>query len=177
MSEILFNGWTNVLGTIINGVSIYIVLIIGLRISGKRSLSKLNAFDFVVTVALGSVFASTITSSSVSLVQGMAGIITLLFLQYLITKLSVWSHTFSKGVKAAPTILFYKGKYNEKEMKAERLTPGEIIQSVRKAGQHSMDTVLAVVLESDGTLSVIPKGEAGSDTNSEIFVDIEQDEH
>lgn len=107
MDSVLFNGWSNIVQTLIKGISIYFLLIVFLRISGKRSLSKLNAFDFVVTVALGSIFASTLTSSSLSLFRGTVAMVTLLVLQAILTKLSAKHESVSKVIKAAPTIFYY----------------------------------------------------------------------
>ena len=77
MTEIFVNDAQTILSTAAKGILIYIALIALLRITGKRSLSKFNIFDFVITIALGSVFASTLTSSDVKLAQSVTAILVL----------------------------------------------------------------------------------------------------
>lgn len=133
----------------------YLVLVLTLRISGKRTLSKMNAFDFVVTVALGSTLASTITSESVALLEGILALTLLVALQYIITWLSVRSPMVSRLVKAEPSLLYHNGRYIESEMKRSRITESEVQAAIREQGHGSMDEVAAVILETDGTFSVV----------------------
>jgi uncharacterized membrane protein YcaP (DUF421 family) len=86
-----------------------VALIILLRISGKRTLSKMNAFDFIVTIALGSTLATVLLNKSVSLADGVLALFLLIGLQFLITFFSVRSKRVSKLVKSIPTLLVYKG--------------------------------------------------------------------
>ena len=81
----LFGGWSDVARTLIVGTLAYAALIATLRVSGKRTLAKLNAFDLVVTVALGSTLASVLTSSSVALAQGVTAFVTLIGLQFVVS--------------------------------------------------------------------------------------------
>ena len=77
-----FNGWTALAHTVIVGVAAYAALVVLLRLSGKRSLAKMNAFDFVVTVALGSTLATVLLSKEVAPAEGALAFALLLFLQY-----------------------------------------------------------------------------------------------
>ena len=74
LSGMFFQGWTGVVRTVIVGVLAYAGLVLVLRISGKRTLAKLNAFDLVVTVALGSILASILLQESVALAEGRGGV-------------------------------------------------------------------------------------------------------
>ena len=87
------------------GVLAYVALVFLLRISGKRTLSKMNAFDFVVTVALGSTLATILLSKDVPLAEGVLAFALLIALQYVIAWFSVRSRTVSRFVKAEPTLL------------------------------------------------------------------------
>lgn len=89
MEQMLFNGWDSILRTACLGVLAYVTLVLMLRLSGKRTLSKMNAFDFVATVALGSTLASTLLSKDASLAQGAAAFGVLILLQFVVTWLSV----------------------------------------------------------------------------------------
>ncbi len=82
MNGVFFDGWTAVLRTIVTGLVAYICLIALLRVSGKRTLSKMNAFDWIVTVSLGSALASILISKDVALAEGITGLMVLIALQF-----------------------------------------------------------------------------------------------
>jgi uncharacterized membrane protein YcaP (DUF421 family) len=150
-----FDGWQSVERTIILGMLSYLALLVFLRISGKRSLAKMNAFDLIVTVALGSTLASILTSKNISLVQGITGLGLLLFLQWLISWLSVRSSRLENLVKTQPALLYYNGRALEQNLKDERITENELLASLRSQGLLSFSGVKAVVLESNGDISVV----------------------
>jgi uncharacterized membrane protein YcaP (DUF421 family) len=150
-----FDGWTGLFRTVVVGVCAYVVMIVLLRISGKRTLSKMNAFDFVITVALGSTLATILLSKETALTEGIVALALLIFLQFAITWLSVRSRWVRRFVKAEPRLLFHKGEFLANAMKAERINEGEIMQAMRSQGISGKEAVKAVVLESDGTLSIM----------------------
>lgn len=157
--DYFFNGWPELGRTILIAVLAYAALILLLRISGKRTLSKLNAFDLIVTVAFGSTLASVIMSKDVALAEGVLAFALLIALQFVITWLSVHFKPFSKLVKAEPRLLFCDGDFIESALQSERLTRGEVRAAARGSGVASMQQVHAIVLETDGSLSVIkPNG-------------------
>ena len=155
-----FESWSSVLKTVTVGLSCYVSLIVLLRASGKRTLSKMNMFDWVVTVAMGSVMASALVSDGVSYAQAVAAFVTLIGAQWVVTTLSYRSATFENIVKAAPTILYYHGTYFEREMRRERVPKSEILGAIRQNAQGAPDQVAAVLLESNGELTVMNKVDA-----------------
>jgi uncharacterized membrane protein YcaP (DUF421 family) len=152
-----FDGWAELLRTGVIGVCAYAALVVLLRVSGKRTLSKMNAFDFVITVALGSTLATVLLSEDTALAKGVVALALLIFLQFIITWLSVRSKTVSRLVKAEPRFLFRNGEFMWGAMKAERINEGEIRQAMRSQGVIGQGQVEAVVLESDGSLSILKK--------------------
>ncbi|MBH0079888.1 DUF421 domain-containing protein [Pseudoalteromonas sp. NZS11] len=149
---------------LIIGVLGYVALVFWLRVSGKRTLSKWNVFDFVVTIALGSILASVIISKSVALLEGILAFVVLIGLQYLITWLSVRSSKFAGLIKAEPTLLLSDGEYCTTALKSQRVTKSEIRAAIRGAGILAIEDVAAVVLETDGSFSVMPHNNSGSKT-------------
>ncbi|TXC89352.1 DUF421 domain-containing protein [Metabacillus litoralis] len=142
---------------IVVGFFAYLSLILVLRIAGKRTLSKMNAFDLVVTVALGSILATTLLNKNVSLFDGITAFATLSFFQFIVAWFSTRSKTFSKFIKSQPQLLYFKDEYLKQPMNKERITENEILQATRSQGISSIKAVKAVVLESDGSLSVLKK--------------------
>ena len=151
----LLASWASLFHTLIAGTLSYVGLIIWLRVSGKRTLSKWNSFDFVVTIALGSILASALLTKSVSLVQTMVAIGLLVIFQFVITWLSVRSSIVQNLIKAKPTLLFFKGEFLERWLKKERVAKGEVLAAIRLSGGSSLNDIGAVVLETDGSFSVI----------------------
>lgn len=140
----------------------YAAVIMILRINGKRSLSKLNAFDFIVTIALGSTLASTILSKSAKLVEGILAFAALLALQFIVSKASAHWQRFAKLVRSEPKLLLRDGKFLDEALLNERFTRDEVIAEIRKEGHGRYEDIAAVVLESDGSLSVLADGPCDS---------------
>ena len=150
-----FDGWMPLARILILGTLAYLALVLLLRVTGKRTLSKLNAFDFIVTVALGSTLATVLLSKDVALAEGLTALALLILLQGALTWLSVRSPRVSRLVKAEPALLFLEGRFLQGAMKRERVTEDELRSAVRQQGIARLDEVAAVVLETDGSLNVI----------------------
>lgn len=159
IGPMLFDGWTGVARVVIVGTLAYAGLVILLRVSGKRTLSKMNAFDLVVTVALGSTLATIILSSDVALVEGLMAFALLIVLQLVITWLSVRSRGVRALVKAEPTLLAHRGELLHGAMRRERVTEAEALAAIRSQGVASLDAVEALVLETDGSFSTVQRTE------------------
>ena len=153
-----FDTWHGLLRVLIVGTVSYAALISLLRISGKRSLSKMNAFDLVVTVALGSTFATVILNNSIPLAEGVLALGLLIALQFVITWLSVRFEPLQNLVKAEPTLLVRDGDYLPEAMRTQRVTKEEVEAALRENGTADAAQAACVVLETDGSLSVIQAG-------------------
>lgn len=158
----MFNSWDSLTHTLIVGILSYIAVIFLLRISGKRSLSKWNSFDFIVTIALGSMLASLMLSKDTSLAQGVLGVGMLVFFQFIITWLSVRSKIFQGLIKAEPTLLLFQGELQHNALRHQRVTEGEVLAALRAKGIAGIEDVEAVILETDGSFSVIEKIKSAS---------------
>lgn len=154
ISEMLFQGWDGLSRTLIVGILAYVGLVLFLRISGKRTLAKLNAFDLVVTVALGSTLSAILLQESVALAEGLLAFAVLIGLQYLVTFTSVRVPGFARAVRSEPTLIARDGSVLTEAARRQRITAEEIDSAVRASGGGSVADVRQVVLESDGTLSV-----------------------
>lgn len=155
MEKVFFNGWDGLLRTLVIGMLAYVALVLILRISGKRTLSKMNAFDLVVTVALGSTLATILLNKDVALAEGIVAFALLVGLQFLVTWSSVRVRWVRKIVTGEPRMLFYRGEFLPKAMKIARVTESEVQAAIRSAGQYNMEEVEAVVLETDASFSVV----------------------
>lgn len=157
--RMFFDGWAGPLRVLIIGTLAYLILVLVLRVSGKRTLSKMNAFDLVVTVALGSTLATIILSKDVALVEGATAFVLLVTLQFCITWLSVRSATVRRLVKAEPTLLLYQGSVLPEQLRRSRVLEAEVYAAVREQGIGVLSDVHAVVLETDGSFAVVSRTE------------------
>lgn len=150
-----FDSWSAVVRVLAVGLASYAALVVFLRLSGKRVLAKLNAFDLVVTVALGSVLASAVISQEIRYADALAGMLVLVGGQVVISRVTTWLPGGRRFVNAEPTLVVRDGEVLEDALRRQRLTESEVHQAIRSSGQGGVGSVAAVVLEADGTLSVI----------------------
>jgi uncharacterized membrane protein YcaP (DUF421 family) len=153
--SMFYGGASDLLRIGVVGSIAYIALVALLRLTGKRTLSKLNMFDLVVTIALGSTLATVLLSKDVALSEGILAFILLIALQYAVTFTSVRSRLFDSFIKAEPTLLFHDGRFLDTAMKFERITQDEIRPAIRQQGLEGPAAGGSVVLETDGSLIVI----------------------
>lgn len=157
-----FDSWADIFRIIIVGSAAYLVLIVVLRASGKRTLSQLNAFDFVVTVALGSTLSTIVLNSSVSWTEGFTALALLAGLQLIAALISAhWPRTRS-AFTSEPALLLTDGRIDHDALLRNRLTESELRQAVRMQGSGDLAKIKAVVLETNGKISVITSDQYGA---------------
>lgn len=155
-----FDSWSDLLRILLVGASTYAVLGV-LRLSGKRTLSQLNVFDFVVTVALGSTLATVLLSSDVSWSEGILALALLAGLQFVVAFVSS-RRPRTRGLFTADAVLLLKdGQVRTEALRRNRLTESELRQALRMQGVGDLAQVGAVVLETNGTVSVITRDQLG----------------
>ncbi|WP_137679041.1 DUF421 domain-containing protein [Aurantiacibacter suaedae] len=150
-----FDSWKDIAQIGLTSLCIYALIIVVLLLAGKRSLAKLNVFDFVVTIALGSILASTMILKDISLSEGFAAIAVLVVLQFIVSWLSMRVGWFKRLIRSDARLIFRDGRFLAQAMRDERVTEGEILAAIRKKGHGRTEDVAAVVLETDGALSVL----------------------
>ncbi len=155
MEPMFFNDWQTLARTLVVGVLGYVALVFLLRISGRRTLSKMNAFDLVVTVALGSTFATLLLNRNVTLAQGSLALALLIGLQFAVTWSSVRLGWVKRVITGEPALLFFRGHYLPDALRKARVTEDEVRAAVRARGLDSLADIEAVILETDGKFSVI----------------------
>ncbi len=158
----LFENWENVERVLLMGGAAYVALVIMLRLSGNRTLAKLSAFDLVVTVALGSTLATILLNRDVTLVEGVVAFLALIILQFVIAALSVRLPIVERFAKARPRPVLIDGALDVDAMRRARVTRAEILAAIRSAGFGEIEAIAAVVLETDGSLSVVARDRAGT---------------
>ena len=157
-----FDSWSDMWQVLIIAISSYAALILILRSAGKRSLAKLNIFDFVVTVALGSTLATIVLSTDVSFSEGALAFVTLCGLQWIVAWVSLRAGWFKRMIRSEPRLLFSDGRFLDRAMRDERILRQEVRAEIRNHGFGDCEDIAAVILETDGTFSVIPRSKANT---------------
>lgn len=155
------DSWAVLARPAVVGTAAYVTVLVILRVVGKRSLAKLNAFDFVITVALGSTLATIFLSKEVSWAEGAVALTLLAGLQLAVTWLSSHVPGARDLVTSRPSVVFRDGRPLPDVVRAQRLTTAELRQAVRSTGRGNMSSVAAIMLKTDGTRSVIPAEQYG----------------
>ena len=154
-----FSSWDSLLRIVVIGVPAYFAALLLLRMGGKRTLSKFNAFDLVVTVAFGSTLSSGLLNPDAALLDIVTAFALLVLLQFLVTwTLTRWPAS-EKVIKAQPQLLFRSGTFLRGAMERERVTQREVEAAVRSEGIATLEEVEAVILETDGSLAVVVRAQ------------------
>ena len=173
LGDWLFKGWESIGRVVVVGTLAYVGLLIVLRVSGKRTLSKMNAFDLIVTVALGSTLSNILMARQTGLADGLTGLVTLVCLQFVVAWLSIRWPWFKNLIKSEPSLLFFRGQFLEQTMRRQRVVQDEVLSAIRSAGISSLSDAEAVVLETDGSFTVVKANGPVGDRSSLANIDHE----
>src|SRR6266849_3582533 len=142
-----------ILEKILRPIVVYIFLIIGLRLSGKRELAQLNPFDLVVLLTLSNTVQNAIIGDDNSVTGGILGATSLLAINYLVVRFLYDHRKVDQLVEGRADVLIEDGKIHEHKLKRELITKEELAAAARKQGFDSLSEVRQCVLEPGGTLS------------------------
>ncbi len=152
----------------IRTIILYISVLIALRIMGKGEIAEMNAFDLVITLLIAEVAAIPIQDNSIPLIYGIASITGLIFIEILISYITLKSRTISKILSGNPAILISKNNLNYKQLKKERISIEELLEELRTQGYFNLRDVQYAILETDGDLSVVPSPSYDSSKTSDF---------
>lgn len=147
--------WSDAAMTAASAVGIYAAVILYTRIAGLRSFSKMSSFDFAMTVAIGSIIATTVLTSDPPLLQAAAALAALYLLQLGVARLRVRFDSVGRTVDNQAVLLMQDGRIIEDAMRTAAVTRSDLIAKLREANVLRLDQVRAVVLETTGDISVL----------------------
>lgn len=132
---------------------VYAALLLLVRVNGLRSFSKMSSHDFAITVAIGSVIASTVVAATPSLGNGIAALVALFVFQRFLSSTRVWFDP--APVDNRPLLLMRDGTILEEHLAKAQVTRADVLSKLRGANVMRMSDVRAVVMESTGDVSVL----------------------
>jgi len=156
MKELFNTSWETVMLISASAIGIYLAIILLTRIIGKRSFSKMSSFDFAMTVAVGSIVATTILSSSVKLIEGLVGL-TMVYVLQISIALARRNKTVQNIVDNSPLLLMDGEKIISSNLRKARVTEGDLRSKLREANVTQLSQFKAVIFETTGDISVLHK--------------------
>lgn len=136
---------------------IYIAILLGLRLLGKRHVAQLSLVDFVLVLLISNAVQNAMVGSDSSLLGGVVAAATLLILNFVISAVLYRSTRFDVLLEGNPTLLVHNGRAIRKHLEQERITEEELERAVREHGIGSIGEVRNAVMELDGSISVVPR--------------------
>jgi uncharacterized membrane protein YcaP (DUF421 family) len=142
--------------TVIRVAIIYIFILVGLRILGKREFGQLSPLELVSLLMIPEIVTTALTRDDHSLTNALVGVATLFSLVFITSVLMQWSRRAEQLIAGKPAVLVCDGQYLAENMNRERITPDEIFTEMHKSGLEKLEQVKWAILESDGKISIIP---------------------
>lgn len=157
MDNLFFTGWGPLIHVAVVGIVSYIFLILMLRVSGKRTLSRMNAYDMVMTMALGSILTKAMLTADQSLAESLLAIFLLIAFQVAVSAASFRWPWVRKLTSAEPAVLYHNGRFAEATLRRERVCRDEVVSAIHQKGMRDLADVDAVILGANGELCVLVK--------------------
>jgi uncharacterized membrane protein YcaP (DUF421 family) len=145
---------------ILRTVAVYLFLVIGFRIAGKRELGQFNSFDLVVLITIANAVQNAIIGAENTLTGGLIGAATLLAVNYLVVQLCYRFPRLDRLLEGREVVLYDRGGINQRACSRELITSEELMTVARRQGARSLREVERIVLERNGNVSVILKEDA-----------------
>jgi len=168
MSGALFPGSNVLLQIVLRTGVIYLLVLIGVRLSGKREVGQMTPFDLTLLLLLSNSVQNAMTGPDTSLAGGAVAASTLLILNYLVADLSGANRRFRRWIQGQPTLLVHDGKTIESHMAREHVSMDELQRALREHGISSTDQVALAVLEVDGSISCLKYDEIKPDASTHL---------
>lgn len=147
---------------------IYLLVLIGVRLSGKREVGQMTPFDLTLLLLLSNSVQNAMTGPDTSLAGGAVAASTLLIMNYVVANLSGSSRKLRRVIEGQPSLLVHDGKVIESHMVRERVSIDELHRALREHGISSCDQVALAVLEVDGSISCLKYDEIKPDANTHL---------
>jgi len=148
--------------------AIYLLVLIGVRLSGKREVGQMTPFDLTLLLLLSNSVQNAMTGPDTSLIGGVIAATTLLLLNYMVGIFSGSNRRFRRAVQGEPSLLIHDGKANPMHMAKEHVSLDELQRALREHGIASVHDVALAVLEVDGSISCMKYDEIKPDANTHL---------
>lgn len=143
--------------------AIYLLILLGVRLSGKREVGQMTPFDLTLLLLLSNAVQNAMTGPDTSLLGGVVAATTLLLLNYGVAEFAGFNRRFRRFVQGSPTLLVHNGKVIEANLAREHVTLDELQRALREHGITNLQVISLAVLEVDGSISCLKYDDVASD--------------
>ncbi|MGO9084320.1 MAG: DUF421 domain-containing protein [Candidatus Sulfotelmatobacter sp.] len=168
MSGAFFPGSAVLLQIVLRTGVIYLLVLIGVRLSGKREVGQMTPFDLTLLLLLSNSVQNAMTGPDTSLAGGAVAAATLLLLNYGVAGISGRNRKLRRLIEGQPSLLVHDGKVIEPHMARERVSMDELNRALREHGISGCDQVALAVLEVDGSISCLKYDEIKPDASTHL---------
>ena len=163
-----FPGWHVVLQIVLRTVTIYFIVLLGVRLSGKREVGQMTPFDLTLLLLLSNSVQNAMTGPDTSLLGGVTAAFILLVLNYFVGEYSGKHRRFRKLIEGEPSLLIHDGQINSAHMTKEHISMDELQRSLREHGIANYHDVALAVLEVDGSISCLKYDEISPQAHNHL---------
>jgi uncharacterized membrane protein YcaP (DUF421 family) len=168
MTGAFFPGIHVLLQIVLRTGVIYLLVLIGVRLSGKREVGQMTPFDLTLLLLLSNSVQNAMTGPDTSLLGGAVAACTLLLLNYLVANVSGGNRRWRRLIEGEPSLLVHDGKVIDSHMAREHVSMDELNRALREHGISGCDQVALAVLEVDGSISCLKYDEIKPDANTHL---------
>jgi uncharacterized membrane protein YcaP (DUF421 family) len=168
MNSAFFPGAPVLLQIVLRTGVIYLLVLVGVRLSGKREVGQMTPFDLTLLLLLSNSVQNAMTGPDTSLLGGAVAAATLLVMNFVLADFSGRSRRFRRFVQGEPSLLVHDGKVIESHMLRERVSMDELHRALREHGISCTDQVALAVLEVDGSISCLKYDEITPDADNHL---------
>jgi uncharacterized membrane protein YcaP (DUF421 family) len=158
--------------TFIRAFIIYVMVVIVMRMMGKRQIAQMQPFELVVTIMIADLAAVPMANTGIPLMNGVVPILTLLSVQVIISFLTLKSEKIREIMDGRPSVLIQKGKIVEAEVKRLRINMNDLLEELRGKDYYNLSDVEFAILETNGQISVIPKSNKRNLTTGDLKIQV-----
>jgi len=159
--------------TFIRAIILYIVVLIVMRLMGKREIGQLQPFELAIAIMIADLASVPMSELGIPITNGIVPILALLVMYMIISILNMKSVNIRKIMSGQPSLLIYRGRIDEKILKKERITVNELQERLRGDNIFNLADVEYAILETNGEVTVIPKPEKRALTPQDFNINSE----
>jgi uncharacterized membrane protein YcaP (DUF421 family) len=148
---------SDILDVVLRTATVYLVIVFGLLLLGKKELSQISVTDLVFILLISNAVQNAMVGENTTLGGGLVAAGVLFLLNFTFRRLNYSSKTLRKVIQGEPVLLIYEGNLNERNLKKESITEEELMAALREHGVDRIEEVKLAMLEIDGNISVVSK--------------------
>lgn len=168
-------GDTTLFVVIVRTAILYSLVVLVMRLMGKRQLGELQPYELVITIMISDLASLPMQDTRLPLLLGIIPIITMLIMQIFVSEIQLRSEKIRSIIDGKPSILLRNGKIDTKALREQRINIDDLMEELRVNGYFNIDDIAYVILENNGQISVIPKANLSPVTRSDLNISVPQD--